>query len=271
MTMKKRVFSLLLAALLIVSLVSVSGFDTEAAGTSTIRAKKAIYYGDPGKTSTACEYEVAFVGKYNRLAIDIYDLQGKKLKDTFTKSYNYRDGQSGDVAYTLFVSSGFKGQTIVVKAKIQSSTDGISWYDATATITTTFVVSGSAGNYRNEWHNGQWYDANGSNSYSGVLFWKSDANGWYVIDTKGWYPRSEWVKIDGAWYYFTGSGYMDYGEYRDGYWLNGDGTCSNYPKASWYYGAGGWYYMDASGWYPANQYLWIDGVCYWFDGSGYTY
>ena len=64
---------------------------------------------------------------------------------------------------------------------------------------------------------------------------------------------------------------MDYGEYRDGYWLNGDGTCSNYPKASWYYGAGGWYYMDASGWYPANQYLWIDGVCYWFDGSGYTY
>ena len=26
---------------------------------------------------------------------------------------------------------------------------------------------------------------------------------------------------------------------------------------------------DESGWYPSNQYLWIDGVKYWFGSNGY--
>ena len=30
----------------------------------------------------------------------------------------------------------------------------------------------------------------------------------------------------------------------------------------------GWWYED-NGWYPSNQYLWIDGVKYWFDSTGY--
>ena len=31
----------------------------------------------------------------------------------------------------------------------------------------------------------------------------------------------------------------------------------------------GWWYADASGWYPANQWLWIDGRCYYFGADGY--
>lgn len=123
--------------------------------------------------------------------------------------------------------------------------------------------------YSNEWVNGKWYDANGKQTYKGTLKWKSDANGWWVEDSEGWYPTSQWQKIDGKWYYFTASGYMDYSEYREGCWLNADGSMDpNFTHGTWHSDSNGWWYED-NGWYPCSQYLWIDGVQYWFDASGY--
>ena len=63
---------------------------------------------------------------------------------------------------------------------------------------------------------------------------------------------------------------MDYSEYRDGCWLRSDGSWDvSYSGGHWLSDSSGWWYMDNSGWYPVNQWLWIDGVNYWFDGSGY--
>ncbi len=123
--------------------------------------------------------------------------------------------------------------------------------------------------YKNEWVEGKWYDASGNQTYAGTLQWKKNASGYWVEDTAGWYPTNQWQRIDGKWYYFTASGYMDYSEYRDGCWLNSDGSWNEkYSHGKWNYDGYGWWYQD-DGWYPRNQNLWIDGVRYYFDGSGY--
>ncbi len=265
--MKKRILSFLLALALVAAVFAIPTSKSEAASVSTIRAKKAVYYGENGKKNTACEYECKFVGRYNKFVVDVYDASGKRVTGT-SRSYIGKDGYSDTIIYTL-TPTGYKtGTTFVIKAKLLY---GDNYQYSTDEITTTFVIGSNSGTHRNEWYNGQWYDANGNNSYGGVLVWQSDAYGWWVEDTKGWMPRNEWVKIDGYWYFFTASGYMDYSEYRGGCWLGADGKCSStYVNGTWHSDAYGWWYTDGN-WYPTSQWLWIDGVCYWFDGSGYTY
>lgn len=124
--------------------------------------------------------------------------------------------------------------------------------------------------YTNEWVDGKWYNSNGICDYAGIISWKQDEKGWWVEDTLGWYPKSEWQKINGKWYYFTADGYMDYSEYRDGCWLGADGAwVEEYFGGHWMSDSKGWWYCDASGWYPTNQWLWIDGVNYFFGADGY--
>ena len=124
--------------------------------------------------------------------------------------------------------------------------------------------------YSSEWVNGKWYNADGTQTYKAVLSWKQNATGWWVEDTSGWYAKNEWQKIDGKWYFFTADGYMDYSEYRDGCWLGADGTWDEaYSGGHWASDSTGWWYTDASGWYPQNQWVWIDGSCYYFGEDGY--
>ena len=138
--------------------------------------------------------------------------------------------------------------------------------------TTKKAAEEAAGNtviYNNEWVNGQWYGSNGDTSYTAQGSWKCNSTGWWFEDTAGWYPQSQWVKIDGKWYYFLDSGYMDYSEYRDGYWLGADGAwVEGYQNGTWHVDSTGWWFED-NGWYPSNQYLWINGTKYWFNANGY--
>lgn len=42
-----------------------------------------------------------------------------------------------------------------------------------------------------------------------VYVWKNNSKGWWIENpSNGWYPTSEWAKIDNKWYYFDASGYM---------------------------------------------------------------
>ena len=108
-----------------------------------------------------------------------------------------------------------------------------------------------------------------SNSFAAGGSWKSDSSGWWYEYSDGSYAMG-WTEIDGYWYYFLSSGYMDYSEYRDGCWLNADGTWNTaYSGGYWTSDSTGWWYTDASGWYPVNTWLWIDGSCYYFKASGY--
>ncbi len=123
--------------------------------------------------------------------------------------------------------------------------------------------------YKNEYRNGVWYDGNGkaSSTYRSG-HWTSDSKGWWYQDGS-YFPVSSWVKIDGYWYYFCADGYMDYSEYREGYWLNDDGSWNTaYAGGHWTQNSTGWWYED-NGWFPASEYLWVDGVQYWFNGNGY--
>ena len=123
--------------------------------------------------------------------------------------------------------------------------------------------------YKNGYVDGKWYDENGkkSTTYTGGT-WKNNSEGWWFEDN-GWYPSDQWLQIDGKWYYFLSNGYMDYSEYRDGCWLNSDGSWNTkYSAGRWSSNSSGWWYQD-DGWYPANGWLWIDGKNYHFNASGY--
>ena len=126
--------------------------------------------------------------------------------------------------------------------------------------------------YSNEWVDGKWYNSDGVCDYNGELSWKCNATGWWVEDSLGWYPQNQWLKIDGKWYYFLDSGYMDYSEYRDGCWLGSDGAwVEEYYGGHWCSDSNGWWYEDSAGWYPVSQWIWIDGKCYYFEADGYLF
>ena len=113
------------------------------------------------------------------------------------------------------------------------------------------------------------FSLSNSDSFAAGGYWKADSNGWWYEYSDGSYAMG-WTEIDGYWYYFLGSGYMDYSEYRDGCWLNADGTWNTaYSGGYWASNSTGWWYTDASGWYPVNTWLWIDGSCYYFKADGY--
>ena len=76
-----------------------------------------------------------------------------------------------------------------------------------------------------EYFNGYWFNSDGTMDDTYYLTWKSDSTGWWVEDKSGWWPSSQWLQIDGYWYYFNGSGYMVTNQYVDGYWLGSDGAC----------------------------------------------
>ncbi len=77
-----------------------------------------------------------------------------------------------------------------------------------------------------EWRDGYYLSGSGALDYAPTASWYSDSNGWYFMDTSGWYPYSQWQKINGSWYYFDGSGYMVTSRYIEGYWIGADGVCN---------------------------------------------
>ncbi len=129
--------------------------------------------------------------------------------------------------------------------------------------------SGSKKGYSSEWVDGQWYDAKGGTSYKPKGSWKKNSSGKWFEDTSGWYPKAQWQKIDGKWYYFGYDGYMASSEWIDGYWIDNDGVWRYQPHATWQHDSKGWWYGDTSGWYAVNGWHKIDGKWYYFNSSGY--
>lgn len=131
------------------------------------------------------------------------------------------------------------------------------------------------GFFKNEYVNGVWYGPDGkADKVYNKGHWRSDASGYWFEDN-GYYPTSSWLKIDGKYYYFCADGYMDYSEYRDGCWLNADGSWNESYSGGhwneWAPGSGWWWYTDNTGYYPNGGSCWIDGHQYQFDADGWTY
>ena len=97
----------------------------------------------------------------------------------------------------------------------------------------------------------------------------SDKDGWRYYTVSDSYVKSSWKQINGKWYYFNSDGLMESNCYRDGCWLTKSGAWdTRYSHGTWKQNSKGWWYED-NGWYPKNQWLWIDGSCYYFESKGY--
>ena len=78
--------------------------------------------------------------------------------------------------------------------------------------------------------------------------WQNNNNGYWYVKEDGSYPKEQFEKIDGTWYYFDGSGYM----LADKWKKRPDGT---------------WYYFDKSG-EMATGWKLISNKWYYFKEDG---
>jgi glucan-binding YG repeat protein len=76
----------------------------------------------------------------------------------------------------------------------------------------------------NEWVDGYWLSGNGAWEYEYIGSWKTNGTDWWYEDESGWYPVSQWQKIDGKWYYFGNDGIMATDQYVGDYWVGSDGS-----------------------------------------------
>ena len=131
------------------------------------------------------------------------------------------------------------------------------------------LIKGDRDKFSSEWVQGKWYDKNGRQTYRPIGEWKKDKNGWWFQDSSGWYPRNQWQKINGRWYYFKSDGYMAESEFCNGYWLDRSGAWTYIYRASWKKDSRGWRYVDTTGWYAKSATYVIDGIKCRFDAKGY--
>ncbi|MCR5631968.1 MAG: hypothetical protein K6F60_00605 [Eubacterium sp.] len=149
--------------------------------------------------------------------------------------------------------------------------------EATEDITPTKEDNSSKKSYKNEWVNGQWYDADGKTSYKYKGSWKKNSIGWWYEDENGWFPTARWQKIDGDWYYFDDIGYMASNEYAgnwtaysEGYWWVGeDGAWDGSEPGVWRLSGTKWWFKDSTGWYAKGKWYKIGGTWYEFDADGW--
>ena len=131
--------------------------------------------------------------------------------------------------------------------------------------------------YSNEWVDGKWYNADGTQTYKGKGQWKVNSDGWWYEDDLGWFPKDGWQKIDGKWYFFDSIGYMatncyagSWEAYGEGsWWVGADGAWDGSEPGVWRLSGSKWWFGDSTGWYAKNAWYKIRGTWYWFNADGY--
>ena len=111
--------------------------------------------------------------------------------------------------------------------------------------TNTSTQSGSNSNISGSWvqSGSRWWYKHADGSYT-TNGWEKINGVWYRFDNSGW-MQTGWVK-DGSWYYLDGSGAMKTGWVKDNgswYYLQDSGTM----KTGWMKVSGKWYYAYSSG------------------------
>ena len=75
--------------------------------------------------------------------------------------------------------------------------------------------------------------------------WVQSGSRWWYKHADGSYKTNGWEKINGVWYRFDNSGWMQTGWVKDGSWYYLDG--SGAMKTGWLKDNGSWYYLQDSG------------------------
>ena len=85
----------------------------------------------------------------------------------------------------------------------------------------------------------------GDSGNSGSSSWIRSGSRWWYKHADGSYTTNDWEKINGVWYRFDNSGWMQTGWVKDGSWYYLDG--SGAMKTGWLKDNGSWYYLQDSG------------------------
>ncbi len=131
--------------------------------------------------------------------------------------------------------------------------------------TNTSTQSGSNSNISGSWiqSNGRWWYKHADGSYT-TNDWEKINGVWYRFDNSGW-MQTGWVK-DGSWYYLDGSGAMKTGWLKDNgswYYLQDSGAM----KTGWLKDNGSWYYLQDSG-AMKTGWMKVSGKWYYAYSSG---
>ena len=95
--------------------------------------------------------------------------------------------------------------------------------------------------------------------------WVQSGSRWWYKHADGSYTTNDWEKINGVWYRFDNSGWMQTGWVKDGSWyyLDGSGTM----KTGWVKDNGSWYYLQDSG-AMKTGWMKVSGKWYYAYSSG---
>ena len=131
--------------------------------------------------------------------------------------------------------------------------------------TNTTTQSDSNSNFSGSWvqSGSRWWYKHADGSYT-TNGWEKINGVWYRFDNSGW-MQTGWVK-DGSWYYLDGSGAMKTGWLKDNgnwYYLDGSGTM----KTGWVKDNGSWYYLQDSG-AMKTGWMKVSGKWYYAYSSG---
>ena len=199
------------------------------------------------------------------------DAAGTVLEDTYLISPDGKKAVKQDKIMSFrpmyrLISTGYQGYAYYFGA---SNSDKCQLF-LTAIPAETYDTY-SEKTYSNEWVKGIRYGKDGFRDASRATpaKWKKNSKGWWYEDAKGWYPKDEWQRIDGAWYYFDSEGYLETRAYRKGYYLSGSGVCSHEKVGSWRKTNRGWWYSLSDGTYLKKTWAKIDGSWYYFNEEGY--
>ena len=219
------------------------------------------------------DFDVTYVDNTNVGKAKVTITGKATLSGSVTKEFNITEKKGGSGN-----NNNNNNNSDTPKNKLVTTEKGSQYYKEDGTIAKNewatinnikYYFNSDGYNASNEWRDGKWISSDGSCTYEGELSWECNSTGWWVEDSKGWYPVSSWQKIDGIWYYFNSSGYMASNEYYNGYWFNADGSWDDQYFLTWKSNSTGWWVEDKSGWWPSSKWLKIDGYWYYFDASGY--
>ena len=182
----------------------------------------------------------------------------KDVGDQFLLPLIYSNQFKGDI----FVSEQFPDGTYILE---MSGEAGSPYDDLTDTRKRVFKVRKDVtiGNPSTNSNTNTTTQSGSNSNISGS--WLQSGSRWWYKHADGSYKTNGWEKINGVWYRFDNSGWMQTGWVKDGSWYYLDG--SGAMKTGWLKDNGSWYYLQDSG-AMKTGWMKVSGKWYYAYSSG---
>ena len=182
----------------------------------------------------------------------------KDVSDQFLLPLIYSNQFKGDI----FVSKQFPAGTYILE---MSGEAGSPYDHLTDTRKRVFKVRKEVtiGNPSTNSNTNTTTQSDSNSNFSGS--WVQSGSRWWYKHSDGSYTANGWEKINGVWYRFDNSGWMQTGWVKDGSWYYLDG--SGAMKTGWLKDNGSWYYLQDSG-AMKTGWMKVSGKWYYAYSSG---